>query len=81
MCDDHVFIFLIRMGLIGKRKFMRFFFLGRIVGLCKKYYRIFRGNKTSSAFHNLHINIMLNVFSLYNCKVATCEVMQINVNN
>lgn len=26
MCDDHVFIFLIRMGLIGKRKFMSFFF-------------------------------------------------------
>lgn len=51
------------------------------MGLCKKYYRVFRGNKTSSVLHDLRINIILNVFSLYNCKVAPCEVMQINVSN
>lgn len=36
MCDDHVFIFLIRMGLIGKRKFMSFFFFREDCGTVQK---------------------------------------------
>lgn len=56
-------------------------FLRDNCGTVQKIWDFHGGNKTSSALHKLYINIIFNVFSSCNCKVATCEVMQIDVNN